>query len=132
MGILVGIKFYNFFRMYRVKKQYQQLRRAVIMAQKNWKRLQVTREYRKMRRGFIRLQATFRGRKVRKWFLRTRRRIMLFQVLSKVYYKLLLYVLNFIYSVAAEDGLSEQTSEDVLKLLLVCNHCFELSLLRSY
>ncbi len=66
--------------MYRVRKRYRNLKKAAILVQKNWKRLQVSRDYRKMRRGFMRLQAVFRGRKVRKWYRRTMRRIKLFQV----------------------------------------------------
>ena len=55
-------------------------KRAALIVQKNWRRLQVSREYRRMRRGFIRLQATFRGRKVWKWYIKTHQRIVRFQV----------------------------------------------------
>ena len=72
------------YRMYRVKKKFKNLKRAVVLVQKNWKRLQVSRNYRKMRRGFMRLQAVFRGRKVRKWYRVTMRRIKMLQVSSSV------------------------------------------------
>lgn len=67
------------------------LRKAAVLVQKNWRRLQVSREYRKMKRGFIRLQATFRGRKVRRWYLRTRSKIILFQVCCEYDYNKDLY-----------------------------------------
>lgn len=69
-----------FNRMYRVKKRYRNIKKAAILVQKNWKRLQVSRDYRKMRRGFMRLQAVFRGRRVRVWYHKTMRRLRLLQV----------------------------------------------------
>lgn len=61
------------------------LKKAALLVQKNWRRLQTSREYRKMRRGFIRLQAAFRGRKVWKWYIKTHRRIVGFQVRGEPY-----------------------------------------------